>query len=252
MSGKKILATKKLNFQKKNSIKIAKDILTKQEILDIIHYKIDCRNTREGKSQAMYGLIHLILSTTGMRPVELCDMGINDYANDTFILRDTKTGDMRLVPCPDAVIPSMNLYLQNLHNNKSKYLFYHGEGLPIYTELISRQFRTRVRALKLKGNKTLYSLRHSFITRLLAEDISIFKIQKIVGHKRITQTAVYTHLVTNDMVEALQRDPLTRDAQDKKSKINHFVENLNKLFADYVGLEEVTQLRKVVKSFDWY
>jgi hypothetical protein len=45
---------------------------------------------------------------------------------------------------------------------------------------------------------------------MLDEDVSLPKIQKIVGHRRIDTTMHYTHLTTKDIIKAIKKDPLAR------------------------------------------
>lgn len=72
-------------------------------------------------------------------------------------------------------------------------------------------FHTRLKRLGIKRkNLTPYSLRHSLITRLLEEDVNLFKVQKLVGHHQIETTAHYTHLTTKDLQETIKKHPLIR------------------------------------------
>ena len=61
--------------------------------------------------------------------------------------------------------------------------------------------------LKLYGkralNKNMYPhlLRHSFATHLLNKGIKIERVQKLMGHKDISNTQIYTHIVQKDIEE---------------------------------------------------
>jgi site-specific recombinase XerD len=41
---------------------------------------------------------------------------------------------------------------------------------------------------------TVHTLRHSFASRLIQAGVSIYKLQKLLGHASITQTERYAHL----------------------------------------------------------
>ena len=91
----------------------------------------------------------------------------------------------------------------------------------------SKNFHLRLDRLGIKRkNLSVYSLRHSMITRLIEEDVSLFRIQKLVGHHNITTTAKYVHLASKDMEEALKKHPMVRRSTDPQSILRALVESV--------------------------
>jgi len=150
-----------------------------------------------------------IMAYTGMRPGEVANLTINDidWGRNVFVLRDTKTNEPRLVPIPPNIYTQLKDYLANL---KTNHLFPSRRGVVNDVDW-HYNFHSRIKRLGIKREGlSPYSLRHSFITRLLEEDVNLFKVQKIVGHRQIETTAHYTHLTTKDLQQTIQKHPLVR------------------------------------------
>lgn len=171
---------------------------------------------RIGKIYDVYTLFFSILAYSGMRPTEVAHLKTDDidFGRNIFILKDTKTNTPRNVPIAQNLIPMLQERINEVPDGT--YLFpserggnNNGFGQVFDSVDWGYNFGTRIKRLNIKRrNLSVYSLRHSFITRLLGEDINIFKVQKIVGHKRIETTNAYTHLTTKDIQKAIQKDPL--------------------------------------------
>ena len=117
-------------------------------------------------------------------------------------------------------------------------------------------FHARIKRLGIKRqNLSPYSLRHSFITRMLEEDVNLFKVQKIVGHRKIETTAHYTHLTTKDIQTALRKDPLIKRKIAPEEMITQIVEHISTYTLqkdprfDYVKIQEgITRFWESIKD----
>lgn len=230
---------------KTNRKTIRKDILTKEQIFQIIA----TQGHDKGYPKEFWDLLLLIIASTGMRPTECLSLRTTDISNNCFVVRDSKTGDNRLVPIPSIVQDAFSEHLQGV---RGRYIFGTKNDTIMKTEKISLEFRLRLRKLSIPGNITLYSLRHSFITRLADEDVSLFKIQKLVGHKRIEQTAIYTHMTTKDITRAIQKDPLAKEGLTHEQKLKLFREAISKVLEDFEGLAEAEEARQKLKELEWF
>jgi len=171
-------------------------------------------------------LFFTILAYTGMRPGECAKLTTEDvdFGRGVFILRDTKTNDNRYVPMPPHLLESLTTYVTELDGNLLFPSLRGGnrDGLGRVVDNVDwcYNFQSRIKQLGIKRKKlSVYSLRHSFITRLLEEDVNLFKVQKIVGHNRIETTARYTHLTTKDLHNTLKLDRMAIKKATPQEKI---------------------------------
>lgn len=158
-----------------------------------------------------------IMAYTGMRPGEVASLTVDDidWGRRVFVVDETKTNDFRYVPIPPNAIEVIKEHLATLRDRK---LFPTVDDVDWNYNFHSRRKRLGI----VRKNLTPYSLRHSFVTRLLEEDVNIFKVQKIVGHKDLKTTALYTHMTTKDTIEAVKKHPLIRKATSPLEKLRSF------------------------------
>ena len=58
-------------------------------------------------------------------------------------------------------------------------------------------------AAKIKKRVTPHTIRHTFATLLLEQDVDIKYIQHLLGHSSITTTQIYTHVNKKKQLEIL-------------------------------------------------
>ena len=51
---------------------------------------------------------------------------------------------------------------------------------------------------------TFHAARHTTATYLLSKKVSIFVVQKILGHAKIETTQIYTHLIDETIINSLK------------------------------------------------
>lgn len=157
-----------------------------------------------------------ILCFSGCRPGECAKLSVDavDFGQNCFLFADTKTHDNRYVPIHPILMEKY--HLKEFVQSKDNYIFpsprggLNAEGLPVLSQADwNNNFKKRLFALGIKRkNVSTYSCRHSYITRMLAADVNLFKVQRIVGHRKIETTAIYTHLAGKHDQQTIQADPL--------------------------------------------
>jgi site-specific recombinase XerD len=68
---------------------------------------------------------------------------------------------------------------------------------PLSTRQLNRGFHAARKAAGIEKKVTLHSLRHAFATHLLEHHVDIRVIQVLLGHKKIENTARYSHVAAN-------------------------------------------------------
>jgi integrase/recombinase XerD len=79
---------------------------------------------------------------------------------------------------------------------------------PITARQLTRACHAAAEMADLKKRVTPHTLRHSFATHLLEQDIHIRVIQVLLGHSKVETTALYTHVATKTIREVIS--PLDR------------------------------------------
>jgi integrase len=159
---------------------------------------------------AQWTLFFGILAFTGMRPGELAHMTVDrvDFGRAVFVLRaeDTKTNTPRLVPIPPHLSASLEKQVKKIQRGV---VFPSPQGKILAATEWGRNFRERLDRCKISRNGlSVYSLRHSILTRLIDEDVNIFRVKDLAGHVRTQTTERYYHSSVKSLHNAIQKDPL--------------------------------------------
>jgi site-specific recombinase XerD len=142
---------------------------------------------------------------TGLRLSELINLHWSDFdfASKLILIRNTetfttKTRKNRIVPMSDE------LY-RLLKDRKEAILFecevvFHNKngGELLYTS-VSQKFKKYIRRAGLNDKLHFHSLRHSFATALVSAGVSLYAVQKLLGHTTIRTTEIYSHLMPQQL-----------------------------------------------------
>jgi integrase/recombinase XerD len=164
----------------------------------------------------MFTMFWSIIADTGCRPGEVAKLKKSDidWGRGVIIIRVTKTNTPGVVPIPPNHADLLKDYLEDLPTD---YLFPSARGGKHYSmdgEAVidnvdwHHDWKCRLKVLGLtRPHLTPYSFRHSYATRLLEEDISLFHVKKLMRHNDLKSTLVYEHLTTKDLIKAQSKLP---------------------------------------------
>jgi integrase len=118
--------------------------------------------------------------------------------SDTFT---TKGRSNRVVPMNE---PLFKMLAERKEKASWKYVFHLGENM-LNRITVSKRFKQYVRQAKLNDKLHFHSLRHTFATWLVQEGVSIYEVQKLLGHTSIAVTQVYSHLAASTLHGAVNK-----------------------------------------------
>jgi integrase len=135
---------------------------------------------------------------TGLRPVELCRLKVKDIDLEHKAVNPTtaKRGNPRTIPMSASLTQKLQEHIiqENLNPND---LLFKGTDPDHYGKQY-RQMRNSL-ATKLKDPSIhtirLYDLRHYFCTKKLNDIQNPYNVMVLMGHKKLTTTQKYMHLL---------------------------------------------------------
>lgn len=151
---------------------------------------------------------------TGMRRGEILNLKWSDidfqeklaYIQSSTTYR-VKAGRRRTIPLGDT---AMRLLERRFATRQSDLVFdYNGESFK--GDHIAKRFKRFVRKAGLSEGLHFHSLRHTFATWLVQDRVSIYEIQKLLGHSDISVTQIYSHLVSSELHDAVNKISITLD-----------------------------------------
>ena len=139
----------------------------------------------------------LVAVSTGLRLGELLNLQWSDIDliskvihirnSETFT---TKSRKNRSLPMSDQLAMA---FIQMKESSGSELLF-HSLGKRLSADWVSKTFKSYVRRLVLNDKLHFHSLRHTFASWLVQDGVSLYEVQKLLGHSNIAVTQVYSHL----------------------------------------------------------
>ena len=133
---------------------------------------------------------------TGLRVSELCDLTPQQILWQQKSLRITGKGGPYGKKSKKRVVP-MSKRVQTLLEH---YFAMHNQW-PVGSRQVQKIVKHVANKAQLAQNVTPHILRHTFATLALQKGISLAAVQKILGHDRLTTTAIYLNLTDVHVVE---------------------------------------------------
>lgn len=113
--------------------------------------------------------------------------------SDTF---STKSRKNRTIPISDQLC---DLLTARKHKARFEFVFPNRHGVRQNRNYCSAYFKQCVRDAGVNPKLHWHSIRHTAATWLVQSGVSIFSVQKILGHAQISTTQIYSHLQPSDL-----------------------------------------------------
>lgn len=165
-------------------------VLTKEEVKKIIN-SIENRKSK---------LIITFLYATGLRVSEIVNLKINDLSFDEGVgyVRQAKGKKDRMFNIPVSLQKNLLKHVGNQKERSNDYLF-SGRQNKLTERNIQKLVSNASRKAEIKKKVSPHTLRHSFATHLLENNVDIRKIQELLGHADLSTTQIYTHVSTEEL-----------------------------------------------------
>jgi len=197
--------------QQTSALKILFEISKKREEFNIPYYRKESRlpevlNKQEVRriieitKNQIYKLIIQMLYSGGFRVSEIINLQTKDIdiERNVVIVREGKGKKDRITLLPVSLKEDILKHL--LKNTPKKYFFESNRGKK-YSNRTIEEIISKNSNLAIGRKIKPHTFRHSFATHLLENGTDIRYIQKLLGHKNLRTTQIYTHIANSDLTK---------------------------------------------------
>lgn len=151
--------------------------------------------------------IVMTLYCCGLRVSELCTLRFNDVRLDQKQLKIRgKGGKERIIPLVDSCIEQMKTYLDTVRQNSGSLrdtFFVTLKGKPLNRNYVYKLVKKDAWDNGLSPAFSPHSIRHSYATKLVSEEVDLRLVQELLGHSDISTTQIYTHIDTRHLIQTV-------------------------------------------------
>ena len=158
--------------------------------------------------------VYLFALNTSCRRGEIANLQFNDldYENKIIKIRNkenwtTKTKFNREIPMSENLyLLLLNRFQKQVGNDLTKlsyYVFGKDKGYKFEDDYFTKNFKVYLRKLNISEDIHFHSLRHTSITNMIRNNVSINFVKEIAGHRKIQTTLQYTHINAEDLRKAV-------------------------------------------------
>jgi integrase len=198
------------------------DLIKIPESLPAYHTPEQLTQLLSSISDKWLARIVLLGFMTGLRLGEILNLTWEDIdlKNRIAIIRSSlsyqvKAGKMRTIPLNDESMQVLNSFA-----DRDGLVFKGKHGQRANPNFVSAKFREAIRKSNLDQRLHFHSLRHSFASILVKNGVSLFQVQRLLGHSTPRLTMVYAHLQSSEMHDVVNLISLktSKESSDKKIK----------------------------------
>ncbi|MBI2651308.1 tyrosine-type recombinase/integrase [Candidatus Woesearchaeota archaeon] len=170
----------------KNKIKLPV-VLNKDEINKMVESTLNLKHR----------LVLMFLYYSGIRANELVNLKWDDidFQRGTMHLKTAKGGKERIVFFHEK----LKSFIEYFNLKKEEYVFLSNFGKKYDKRTVQNIVKNAAKKSGISKKVTPHILRHSFATHLLESGADIRHIQKLLGHKNLQTTQIYTHVANKDI-----------------------------------------------------
>ncbi len=221
--------------------------LTIDEIKSLAEVYINYRYHQEETNRKYKTLIYT-LAMTGARIGEILSLEKRHVFESHIVIYGSKVGEERMVP----ISPFLKGLLQEqIESTTSPYVFAGKSHERIHSDTFNSELKRRAEAIGLKKRVYAHIFRHSFVVQMLKEGVSVVHISRICGHRSLESINSYSHLLLEDLMEAVSYHPLMQQNQGfdtVKGKVKKFFQKLTNANCNITVREDRDSLAIVIQK----
>lgn len=187
---------------------LPRDVLSEDEARLLLE-ATPMRTPRDARDRAMLEVLY----ATGLRRAELLGLAIYDLdlAAATLRVEHGKGDRTRIVPLTESAMAALRVYLDEARPSfareasQTRLFVSSRSGGPLDDADVVRIVAKAAKRAGIKKHITPHTLRHTCATHLLRGQADIRQIQKLLGHRRLSSTEVYTRVEIGDLAEVVAR-----------------------------------------------
>ncbi len=178
----------------------------------------------DGKYKVRDYCILTLFLNCGLRVSELAGINIGDINRDDHILRVLGKGNKeRMVYLNDACMAAVRDYddfkisenVQPKLAHKNAY-FISRNGTRLSTMRIKELVKEHLDQAGLSAkHASAHKLRHTAATLMYQNGVDVRTIKEVLGHENLDTTAIYTHVINDNLRDAAERNPLAAEKKEK-------------------------------------
>ena len=184
--------------------RLVRNVLSEDEVMALL----GVLNGNDPLSIRNRAIVELLYGC-GLRTSELCQLKVEDldFKEQTVTIRKGKGGKPRVVPIGQYAAHYLQRYLDRSRKHMLKgrstdpgFLFLSERGNPFNKTTINKSvMRSAARRMGTQKRLSCYSFRHSVATHLLANQVDITYIARLLGHASLRTTQRYVHVEIGDL-----------------------------------------------------
>ena len=148
--------------------------------------------------------------STGMRQGELLALRWDwiDFSRKVLTVKNTddfltKNRRSRVIPMTETLCKLLKGRKRNAVSETA--LVFHKNGKKLSRDFVSKTFKRYVVSAGVDNRLHYHSLRHSFASWLAIDGVSLYAIQKLLGHSSSNVTQIYSHLAPEQLHATVDR-----------------------------------------------
>jgi len=176
-------------------------ILTNREMKRLLNQP-DTSTVLGFRDRTMYEVLY----STGLRVSELIGMRVQDlnFSASRLFVPESKNFKDRYVPLGETAMHYLGEYMENV---RPKLIRREGEDLVFLSRRgrllddggVQQKLRIYARRAGIEKYLTIHVFRHTLATEMLRRGADLRQIQELLGHKNLTTTQLYTHIVKGEL-----------------------------------------------------